>query len=245
MHQQLGRRHPDRRPSFSTVGASLTPSSPVPTSLVFLFTMAACSERTDIPPESIGEPVSPASPAPPASPPHAAPSVPPSPPEAVDEWVTTSGLDFGPPGATLRRTNTDTNPQADVERQLVLPSPEGEQILAMNEGVVGEDIGPCTMTTMSEESIFVVDTDGDGVNELFVAWTWMTGVGHDGAVDNLDVCGWRWTGTELVYLSELSRDLSFLGMRDADAVTAYTPDQSRGPWEPHGCFPIETSFRLV
>lgn len=196
-------------------------SSLIPTSLLLVFTLGACSGGAEAPPQILGEPAAPAAPAP-ETPAPETPPAPPSTPEAGDEWVTTAELDFGPAGSTLRRTDPEVLPRADIERQLVVPGLDGPQIFPMNEGGYTEDDGPCTMMTMNTESIFVADIDSDGENELFVAWTWSTGAGHDGAVDNLQVCGWRWTGSELVYLSELSGDLSTLGLREADAVAAYS-----------------------
>lgn len=194
------------------------PRSFISTTFLLLSTAFACTQQplaTPTKPEPPRIAQSPDQAEVPSSPP---PAMPPASAEQADPWVTISGLDFGPPGATLRRTNTDVRPRSTIERQLVAPGKEGPQIFPMNEGGEPHEDGPCTRSTMGSESIFLVDTDGDDANELFVAWTWATGVGHNGARDNLQVCGWRWTGTQLVYLSELSRDLTNLGLRDAQAV---------------------------
>jgi len=133
-------------------------------------------------------------------------------PEPI-QWLTTTALDFGPPGTKIRR-----DPKQG-ERQLLLPSSEGERVLLMDDSA--SDRTNCILGVDPEEDLFVVDIDGDGAKELFISWVYYTGVGHDGAVDIRQVCGWRWTGSELVFLEELSSELTQLDLHNAPAVSAF------------------------
>ncbi len=142
-----------------------------------------------------------------------APAPKPEPEPEPIQWLTTTDLDFGPHGTIIRR-----DPKQG-ERQLLLPSPEGERVLLMNDPA-SEQIN-CILGVDPEEDLFVVDIDGDGANELFISWIWATGAGHDGAVDIQEVCGWRWTGSELIYLKELSSELTQLDLHDAPDVSAF------------------------
>ncbi len=87
---------------------------------------------------------------------------------------------------------------------------------------------PCVMGAVPREEVFYVDVDGDAANELFIAWTYYIGAGHDGAVEQLEVCGWRWTGAGLTYLAALSEELTTLAIRDAPAASAFLAARAAG-----------------
>ena len=82
----------------------------------------------------------------------------------------------------------------------------------------------------------LIDTDGDGRVELFVAHTFSTGAGVHGAVDQLAVCAWRWPVGEVapVLLSALSEELTSLGVGETADITAYLTARRIAPegWAP-------------
>ena len=119
-----------------------------------------------------------------------------------------------------------------VSAVLVLPAPLA---LAEPEAWVGaERDGHCTSGAHGQEEFFYADVDSDGQNEVILARTFATGVGHDGALDQLEICVWDWTGSELEYLGGLSEEFTKLGLKDAESVSAHLLRKEAGEqgWRP-------------
>jgi hypothetical protein len=163
-----------------------------PTHVILVLTLGSCGPRDA--PEA------------PAAPSVEAPAIDTEAP--LDEQAT---LAFGPLGTTLG--------SAPNERFLDVPSDDGTRRVDLRDPT-GTSFA-CTDHTGAAD-IIVADIDGDTKNELFVAWTFSTGVGTMGAVDQLEVCGWRWEGDTAVALpTALTSELAALGIVDGPAIARH------------------------
>ena len=75
--------------------------------------------------------------------------------------------------------------------------------------------------------------DKDGQVGLFITRTRTTGAGLDGAVEQVERCGWAWTGDSVAFLADLSTELVSRGLTESGDVTRYLEARhaAAGSWE--------------
>lgn len=112
------------------------------------------------------------------------------------------------------------------ERFLAVPKPGGVRRVPL---VDAAGAVPCTDHTGSSATL-LADADGDGVSELFVVWTFSTGAGQMGAVDQIEICGWSWDAPGVKPLDAgLLSELSALALGEPEALQRHLDARRASP----------------